>query len=276
MRSTAMQNNRFELIISTCQQYCDLWDANVLLLNRNWPDRNVPTYLVTDEATDRRFDGVEVICAGSGLQIPQRLAVALDAVTAEYVILLLEDYFLTQRIDSEKIHRALDFMDSHKADYLQLYPQPDDFLRRDGAVQIPEHPGIYIIDTSRGNYKVVLTPGIWRKDFLQATLKEEQNIWEYEVSLTAAAHQAGALCATSNRNELPYLDVIRKGKLLGKAARYFRRHSFFHCQRQVMHPLAEWALDFRTVLKFRLPPRVFRCLKSLMVTLGFKFYSPVA
>lgn len=271
-----MKNGRFEIIISSCEKYSDLWDANMQLLNRNWPDRNVPTCLVTDEATDCRFDGVDVICAGSGLQIPQRLAAALETVTAEYVLLMLEDYFLTRRIAGEKIEQALDFMDAYGADYLQLYPQPEGFLRRDGAVQTRDFPGIYIVDTSRGNYKVALTPGLWRKKFLLATLKNERNIWEYEVSLTETARQLGALCATSNRNELPYLDVIRKGKLLRKAAQYFRKDPIYRSRRQMMHPVAEWVLHVKTVLKFWLPPRVLRWLKGLLMKLGFKFYSPVA
>ena len=43
-----MMENNFSIIISTCDKFSDLWDAHILLLNQNWADRNVETFLVTD------------------------------------------------------------------------------------------------------------------------------------------------------------------------------------------------------------------------------------
>ena len=60
-----MENN-FSIIISTCDKFSDLWDAHILLLNQNWADRNVETFLVTDKHTDRTFENVTVVAAGEG------------------------------------------------------------------------------------------------------------------------------------------------------------------------------------------------------------------
>lgn len=51
-----MMENNFSIIISTCDKFSDLWDAHILLLNQNWADRNVETFLVTDKPTDRTFE----------------------------------------------------------------------------------------------------------------------------------------------------------------------------------------------------------------------------
>lgn len=270
-----MKENRFEILISSCQKYSDLWQGNNMFLNRNWPDRNTATYLVTDEPTEYSFPGVTILCAGSGLEFTQRLAFALETLSAEFVLLTLEDYYFTQPIQTENIYRALDFMEEWGADYLQLYPQPVSFLRRDGAREVPGYPGIYFVDVHHGQYKVVLTPGLWRRDFLKKTLETSLNPWQYEVSLTAAAREYGAVCATSNRGEMPYLDVIRKGKLLPSAALYFRKERVCHISRPMLGLWESWVLGLRTMLKFYLPTWALRMLKGWMLRLGYTFYTPL-
>lgn len=269
-----MKEKRFEILISSCQKYADLWQGNILLLNRNWSDRNAATYLVTDEQTNISFPGVTILCAGSGLEFTQRLAFALENLSAEYVLLTLEDYYFTRPIQGQAVENALDFMDRCNVDYLQLYPQPAGFLRRDGAKEAPGYPGFYFVDTHHGQYKVVLTPGLWRRDFLRKTLQDPMNPWEYEVSLTAQARELGAVCATSNRGEMPYLDVIRKGKVLPSAAAYFRKEAIYSGSRPVMSRWQAWVLDMRTFLKFYLPAWMLRILKRWMGKLGCHFYTP--
>ena len=90
-----MENN-FSIIISTCDKFSDLWDAHVLLLNQNWADRNVETFLVTDKPTDRTFENVTVVAAGEGTEITERLRAVMPLIKTEYVLFTLDDYFLTE------------------------------------------------------------------------------------------------------------------------------------------------------------------------------------
>ena len=85
----------FSIIISTCDKFSDLWDAHILLLNQNWADRNVETFLVTDKPTDRTFENVTVVAAGEGTEITERLKVVLPLIKTEYVLFTLDDYFLS-------------------------------------------------------------------------------------------------------------------------------------------------------------------------------------
>lgn len=67
-----MENN-FSIIISTCDKFSDLWEANIKLINENWKGRNVDTFLVTDKNTNLSFDNVTVISAGEDTEITDRL-----------------------------------------------------------------------------------------------------------------------------------------------------------------------------------------------------------
>ena len=65
------QENDFTVVISTCDKFSDLWDAHILLLNQNWPDRNVMTFLVTDKPTERKYDSVTIVAAGENTEITE-------------------------------------------------------------------------------------------------------------------------------------------------------------------------------------------------------------
>ena len=70
--NTGKNNIEYDVIISTCDKFSDLWEAHSLLLNKNWKNRGNNTYLVTDAPTDRKLEGIEIICAGEGLEITKR------------------------------------------------------------------------------------------------------------------------------------------------------------------------------------------------------------
>ena len=115
-----MENN-FSIIISTCDKFSDLWDAHILLLNQNWADRNVETFLVTDKPTDRTFKNVTVVAAGEGTEITERLKAVMPLIKTEYILFTLDDYFLTESISTQAINEDIQIMEKHQMDYLRLF-----------------------------------------------------------------------------------------------------------------------------------------------------------
>lgn len=270
-----IKQDNFEVIISTCDRFSDLWEANIRLLKEAWPDRPARIHLVTDRPTDRHFDGINIVCAGVDTEITERLSAALEQIQAEYILFTLDDYFLTKPIHTRDIQRGIDFMSDNHIDFLRLYPASRHYLRRDGAVPCTGYPGYYIRDISEGNYKITLTPGLWRTDFMRKTVHDRMNAWEYEVALTSMARELSAVCAISNHDEFPYLDVVRKGKILRKANRYFKTHPIYHSDREVMKLRDELKLSLRTLIKHILPKKQLKKLKKVMVKRGYAYYSPI-
>lgn len=264
----------FEVIISTCDKFSDLWDAHMLLMERNWKD-HPPAWLVTDAPTQHSYPGVTFLCAGEGLEITQRLEYALQKVTSEYILFTLDDYFLTEPIDNAALQRALGIMKEQDLAYMRLFPKTKCSMRREGAQEVEGHPGYYLRSTNNANYRVSLYPGLWRTDFMRQTLGKTLNAWEYEVALTEMADRMGARVAISNCNDFPFLDVIRKGKVLRKARRYFKKNPIYTSQRETMSLWAECQLGVKTWMGIILPRPLARVIKRLMIKCGMKFYSPV-
>lgn len=91
--------------------------------------------------------------------------------------------------------------------------------------------------------------------------------------MTNMARQLNARCADSRRGEFPILDVIRKGKVLTKARKYFDENPIYKGDREDMRAKDEWMLEFRTWLREWLPKPLFNLSKAIMRRRGYKFFS---
>lgn len=259
------------LVIHTCDKFSDLWDGHVSLLRQNWQDRDIRALLVTDKPTDRRFDGVEIFAAGEGTELSRRIAAVLPHITTEYMLVTLDDYFPIYPIDTEKIAGLIDAMDAEQLDYIRLFKRP-------GSKQkISGYDTLYHVDLHSKkdtHYQVNMYAGIWRKRFVELTVQQEKNAWDYELSLTQIAREHNMRCAMSKGHEFDTLDVVRKGQLLHKSARYFKKHpQLYQGDRTVISRQTEIIFAIRTFIKDVTPQRFVDFLKSIMRRRGLEFYS---
>lgn len=235
-----MRKDKVTLLIYSCHKFSDLWDAHIKLLNQNWPDRGIRTIILTDEPENRTFPGVEIISAGAGKEITDRIRYVLPLIDTEYVLVSLDDYFPIYPIDGTKIDHLLSVMQNEKYDYIRLFKNPRYKLR-----PTPD-PNIFTYDLN-GEYLVNLYVGLWRKDFIEKTLpNESMSAWDFEVSLTAAARKANGNCAVSKGNEFPIMDTVRKGKILRNAYKYLKKHDLYNGSRLVRTRNEAFWLTVRT------------------------------
>ena len=269
--STKKLNDKITLIINSCAGYSDLWEGNIKLLERNWKDRDVRTVLLTDEETDAGFGGIEIFSAGKGLSSPDIIEKFLPTVTTEYIFFTLDDYYLIEPVDSEKILALIDIMDKEKIDYIRLFDLPKSKIKYKG------YDSLYRIDLDSKKdtkYQVNLYPSIWRKSFFEKTVPTEENVWNYETSLTRIARETGAVCAMTRGSEYVILDVVRKGKLLGRAIKYFEKNpDLYHGDRKPLGSFEETKIRFMLFLKSVFPQSVIDVMKSVPRIFGMKYYS---
>lgn len=257
-------NNMLSMLISSCDGYCDLWDIHIELLNKNWNDRQFKTYIVTDKKTNREYPNV-VIVPQEGYEVPRRLKAAAELAKTKYILVTLDDYFLIKKIDNNKINRLINIMEKENLDYVRLWPYPH------SNIKMSNYKKMYWINYD-SNYQVNLYPGIWRTDFLISTCDTDKNVWQYEVSLTETAKQQGAKSAISMNEDFPFLDVIRKGKILHKAKRYLDKNGY-KINRDVVPITQEIKLDIMYYAKEMLPKSLLRIVKKILIKCGAEFIS---
>lgn len=259
-------NGNLALLISSCDRFSDLWDAHIDFLNQNWPDHPRETILVTDKDTERCFENVKVIAAGDNMEMPQRIKTALKNIESEYVFLTLDDYFLIQEVDEKKIRSIVTYMSEKKIDYIRLHKIPD------SKKEIAEFPGLFWVDLDV-NYAVNLYPGIWKKEFLESTIAESLSAWEFEVTLTQMARDKNARCAMCKNDVFVILDVVRKGKVLRKANRYFKKHGIDIGDRPLIPLSMAFKLKIIGWASINLPKPIADVTRKVMHIFGLKFFS---
>lgn len=260
--------NNLTMLIHSCDKFSDLWDLHVQFLEKNWGERDIPTYIVTDKESDKRYENVSIISAGEGKEFSERTAIALQNINTEFVFITLDDYLLIKPVSNEVIGKLLDMMEEEKLDYVRLYLWP----KCKASARMKKYGKVYRIDTNE-SYSVNLYAGIWRKSFLESTIRETKNAWQYEVSLPRRAREYGAKCAMSNNKEFIILDMVRKGKFLNKANRFLKKRNLYSGDRGVNTYWYEIKLGIRTWGVRIMPKWVTRKVKAFMIKRGHHYYS---
>lgn len=160
------------VLVSSCFKYEKFWNPFFYFLKKAWPDCPYTIYLGTDVGS---FPNVSIISVGKDLGWASNTRFILNTIRENYVVLLLEDYFLTnQIIDTQKIQEFVNHMEQQKIGCLRLFPCPGPNR------PWPHHKELGLIDKGE-RYRVSLQPAIWDKKTLLSLLKDGENIWEMEI-----------------------------------------------------------------------------------------------
>lgn len=259
-----MMRDKVTCLIFSCDKFSDLWEGNIKLFNQNWPNRDFETFIVTDKPTDREISGIGIIAAGADLEWSDRLKYALQFVKTDYVFVTLDDYFLIKTVDNNKMEEYLALMIYGGYDYFRFYPRP----KRATREELKEYKGVYNVDTSC-NYSVNLYSCFWSKRFLEYTVQESQNAWMFEISLSHLAVRYGAKCLCSYNDDYVILDVVRKGKILHRAHKYFKTHQgIYEGNRDIQSWEYEAKLWVKTMFARYTPKFLVHAFRGLFVWCG--------
>lgn len=194
------------VVIASCDKYADLLAPFSALWRQFWPDCPYRVVLVTETAPAGEglcFD--EVLAMGGGHSWGWRLSRALARVGSPRVILLCDDYFLCDRVDTEKIASRVRQSLDLDALNLRLIPNPAT------AVPRPDDPtlGAYRKNTA---YCIATQAGIWDREFLAELAGRTASIWEFERRGSYSFEDEDGrpiLCTLSK--EFPFVDAVHKG-----------------------------------------------------------------
>jgi hypothetical protein len=158
------------VLIVSCDKYKDLWGPCITLFRRFWTNCPYPIYLLSNtEAAE--FPNVSSIVTGSDKSWSDNLHIALDTIHEQYVLLYIEDLFLTKEVNSSAVESLIERCISEHWNYLRLNPTPKGDRKIDDAVS-------YISAGSVYRSSVVFS--VWKKDALSSMLKEGESAWDFE------------------------------------------------------------------------------------------------
>ncbi len=106
--------NEVTLLINTCDAYEDLWMPFFTLLKKYFSPLHMRILLNT-ETKNFHFDGLQIETVHSSAKsYGARMRDALNHVDAEYVLLMLDDFFLRRPVEMGRLADIVSWMDADK------------------------------------------------------------------------------------------------------------------------------------------------------------------
>lgn len=163
------------VLVSSCDKYSDLWEPFFTLLKKFWNPK-YPIVLNT-EAKEYSFDGLNIttfqLFKNEPVEWSKRLRETLSHIHTEYVLTLLDDFFLEKPVDNEKIEECIRYMNQDK-NIAAFYFVPIKDEEQDN--KYPEFAKI----KDDGEYRLNCQAALWRKDILLMNLRDHESAWLFE------------------------------------------------------------------------------------------------
>lgn len=205
----------YAVLINSCNAYADLWKPFFFFINQNWPlYERINWYINTESINDYclpinvKFINTEL----KGIDLwGKRLINSLKAIQEEFVIVLMDDFFLKEKIDLCKIEECI------------TYFQEDVNIATFYLVNIPNKPLVEskykpFSEISKGaTFRLNSAPAIWRKQKLLKYLKEKDNPWAWEFFGTCRTNHSNDRFFCVGNNEAPiynYAHAVYRGRWL--------------------------------------------------------------
>ena len=267
------QSGSLSVLVASCDAYADAADHFFALFNRYWPNCQYPVYLVNN-TLDKEYANVAVINAGNGLDWLGRMRCALRSMPHKYVLLMLEDYFIGRRVDSEAVNEMVKLMTKEELRYYRISNTPP-------AKNRP-YKGISYLHAIAGNvpYGVNLQAAIWDREFLLDLIGDEDgSAWKFEIDRLKVAIDGAAEdlsgCVVDTRNIVDIHNGVIRGKWVPKTIKYFETQDYVISlgKREVLSSAEEFAIKMKSTLSLYTPRRFRRGIKIALSKWGMKFAS---
>lgn len=220
MTNQAIENNMLNLkantcctiIVNSCDNYEDTWYPFFKIFKAEWPDCRFPIILNT-ETKSYSYGNLPITC----LQLyenttspawSKRLLDTLNLIDSKYVLFLIDDFFITDRVDSQEIDFVIEQMKKDSSiGVCYISPMNPIHTKDDKRIDFGGHKGYserakiankwtFIRDFAkpyekkdlRGLNLVNAQAAIWERSFLIETLHPKESPWDWECFGTIRAY----------------------------------------------------------------------------------------
>lgn len=248
MKFVKEYNKDLSILVLSCDGYSDLWDDFFNLRDVYWNDITIRWYVVT-ESKEYCREGVTMIHCGKEMNWAARFRKAVEIVDTPYIGIFLEDYFITDTVDMNRVKYLLELMKREGVTYINvsdvfknIIDMPNKEYFTESLIKIPNHK----------RYGISTVSSIWEKSFLLQKLGTgDYSAWQFEVdrcheAVTPKGLGGYLLCDEKCTFNVSTIPVVIQGMFYPDAIRYFRRKGYIidTSQRMVM--------PFKQVLLYKL------------------------
>ena len=188
-----------DLLVVSCDSFSDVWKPFFKSFRYYWKDCGLNIFLLSNEKECEELN-VNTIRVGADISWSDNLIKAIDNLKSEYVVLLLEDLFIVDKVSSNYFDEISRWIELNSPNYLRLTTsyKPKVFDKLVG--KLPH----------KTPYKASLMPSIWKKSILKQILKSGESAWDFEIKGSLRASKYDSFYALQ-KNMINYDNAIIKG-----------------------------------------------------------------
>ena len=109
-------DDRMSIVFIGFDGYSDMWNDCISLIKRFWKDCPYKIMFVDNEKKVN-WERVEVINAGKEAEWSKKVQIAIEKCNTPYIFLLLEDFLVGSKIDTNEIKNTIDFIKKENIQY---------------------------------------------------------------------------------------------------------------------------------------------------------------
>lgn len=181
------------LLVSSCDKYEDTWHPFFELLHIYRNGFSCPIVLNTETKhyENRHFD-IRVINSPKKMTWSERMINVLRQIDTEFVLLILDDYFLKDQFGTERFDKVLNYLRTHKnVGFVDISPRwaASEKEAKENLQNNAIQDDFYIREKDEWN--ITLVPSVWRKDFFLNLLRKHEDVWMFEYYSGIRAKKTG-------------------------------------------------------------------------------------
>lgn len=156
------------VFVLSCDNYSDTWKPFYTLFKKYW-DCPYDVYIVTETKDCEYFKTIKT--TGSWTE---RVKKALEQIESEYVIILLDDFFIRRKVDQQRIDYCIGKFEPDIAVFnFETEYSPNIEVGLDGFKQRP----------NKSEYLCSCQPSIWNRKILIELLDKAMTAWDWELQI---------------------------------------------------------------------------------------------
>ena len=165
------------MLVSSCDAYEDCWYPFFKLLKIQWP--NMPFNIVLNsEKKGYSYEGFRIksfqLYSPNEVAWGKRLKETLKRIKTKYIFFMMDDFFLNEPVDEEKIYQCIDWMDKDSSiQVFSFYYVPGN------GIKDSKYPG-FVRRQQIGKYRYNCQAAVWRREALIKAMRDFEDPWEWE------------------------------------------------------------------------------------------------
>jgi len=191
------------IFVSSCDDYQACWKPFCHGLKKYWPDCPWPIFVVTNYL-DPPCGWKLKVGKDSGWVTMQRKA--LKQISSEVILFMLDDFWLTDRVNTQGLIDFSNLIIQGKADKIHLTNFPDE-RKTVAPSKIDKRLNGY---TKTSRYRTCLQGGLWRVSTFLNLMRDGESPWEFETKGSKRSENTSYVFLNVKEHRyLPY--IIRPG-----------------------------------------------------------------